>query len=65
MGYNGEDKWEMYGKEFSTSVRTLSELKSLLIKHLESFDVNKATSSIKSEDYKITNIRFSIKRISK
>lgn len=31
MGYNNDDTWEMYGREFSTEARTLSDLKNYLL----------------------------------
>ena len=48
-----------------TENKTLSELKSILKDHIESFEINKATGVYTSEDYKISNLRFSIKKMKK
>lgn len=63
MSYNGDDKWSVYGDELvGVSTKTLAELKSILKKHIESFEVDKMTTVYSSEDYEVTNVRFSIKK---
>jgi len=63
MSYQGNDKWDVYSPdELSYDASTIKELKEKIKSHIKSFRISKAETSIRIEDYEITNVSITIKK---
>ena len=66
MSYQGYDKWEAYPDRERIDGFTLKELKYKLKKHImETTLITMATNQYHEEDYEITNIKLTIKKVKK
>lgn len=64
MSFKSCDKWSVYGPEdLSEDAVTLKELKEKIKQHIKSFCISKAETSIKIQEYEITNVSITIRRI--
>jgi hypothetical protein len=61
----GEDKWDIYGKEISVESPTLKKLKGEIIRHIKTFGISKAETTIRIEEYEITKVSLVIKKVKK
>ena len=63
MSYMGDDKWDVYGKEISIESPTLKKLKEEIVRHIKTFSISKAESSIRIEEYEIIKVSLTIKKV--
>jgi len=66
MSYQGDDKWGAYIRRFSEDSPSLAGLKEKIKKHLKETEISKVARVLyTNEEYQITDVKLTIKKVKK